>query len=235
MSSQILSSGFSRICLIAAAALLLPAASAAQPSQSSAQRASQRVSPSSPQGMLDLALYYFNNDDISGKAEKSLQQLLTKKNEQSPQYETAQYYLAAYYQRKFYLQLTKKRYSDWNTLKQAAAEYRKYTDRFYKQGKHTWLSDSFFNLAMVNLQLGEPAKALEELSKLKGAAQVDPTVYIYQIVWSPQSQSVIDAYLPSARLADYTQSVVTSKDYYFDKALLLIQKWCQSQRGAKAL
>jgi hypothetical protein len=230
MSSQILSSGFGRICLIAAAALLLPAASIAQPPQSSAQKASQKVSPSSPQGMLDLALYYYNNDDISGKAEKSLQQLLTKKNEQSPQYETAQYYLAAYYQRKFYLQLTKKRYSDWNTLKQAAAEYRKYTDRFYKQGKHTWLSDSFFNLAMVNLQLGEPAKALEELSKLKGAAQVDPTVYIYQIVWSPQSQSVIDAYLPSARLADYTQSVVTSKDYYFDKALLLIQKWCQSQR-----
>jgi len=230
MSSQILSSGFGRICLIAAAALLLPAASVAQPPQSSAQKASQKVSPSSPQGMLDLALYYYNNDDISGKAEKSLQQLLTKKNEQSPQYETAQYYLAAYYQRKFYLQLTKKRYSDWNTLKQAAAEYRKYTDRFYRQGKHTWLSDAFFNLAMVNLQLGEPAKALEELSKLKDAAQVDPTVYIYQIVWSPQSQSVIDAYLPSARLADYTQSVVTSKDYYFDKALLLIQKWCQSQR-----
>src|ERR1041384_4601647 len=197
MSSQILSSGFRRICLIAAIALLLPAGSLAR----SRENFGQKVSPSSPQGMLDLALYYYNNDDISGKAEKSLQQLLTKKNEQSPQYETAQYYLAAYYQRKFYLQLTKKRYSDWNTLKQAAAEYRKYTDRFYKQGKHTWLSDSFFNLAMVDLQLGEPAKALEELSKLKGAAQVDPTVYIYQIVWSPQSQSVIAAYLPSPRLA----------------------------------
>jgi len=180
--------------------------------------------------MLDLALYYYNNDDITGKAEKSLQQLLTKKNEQTPQYETAQYYLAAYYQRKFYLQLAKQHYYDWNTLKQAAVEYRKYTDRFYKQGKHTWLSDSFFNLAIVDLQLGEPAKAVEELSKIKSASQTDPTVYLYQIVWSPQSQSVIDAYLPAARLADYTQSVVTNKDYYFERAVLLIQKWAQGQR-----
>ena len=231
MSSQVLR----RICLIAAVALLLPSGSLARARENFGQKAAQKVSPSSPQGMLDLALYYYNNDDITGKAEKSLQQLLTKKNEQTPQYETAQFYLGAYYQRKFYLELTKQHYYDWNTLKQAAIEYRKYTDRFYKQGKHTWLSDSFFNLAIVNLQLDERSKALEELSKMKGASQIDPTVYIYQIVWSPQSQSVIDAYLPTARLADYTQSVVNSKDYYFDKALLLIQKWCQSQRGAKAL
>lgn len=227
---MIFSADFRRICLIAAVALLLPAGSLARSRESFGQKMSQKVSPSSPQGMLDLALYYYNNDDITGKAEKSLQQLLTKKNEQTPQYETAQYYLAAYYQRKFYLQLAKQHYYDWNTLKQAAVEYRKYTDRFYKQGKHTWLSDSFFNLAMVNLQLGEPAKAVEELSKIKSASQTDPTVYLYQIVWSPQSQSVIDAYLPAARLADYTQSVATSKDYYFEKAVLLIQKWCQSQR-----
>jgi hypothetical protein len=123
-----------------------------------------------------------------------------------------------------------KGYHDWNSLKQAAVEYRKYTDQFYKQGKHTWLSDSFFNLAIVNLQLGDRGRALEELSKMKDASILDPSVYIYQLVWSPQSQSVIDAYLPTARLADYTTSVVMTKDYYFEMALLLIQKWSQSQR-----
>lgn len=219
-----------RICLMATIALLLPAGSLGRSRESFGQKMAQKISPSSPQGMLDLALYYYNNDDITGKAEKSLQQLLTRKNEQTPQYETAQYYLAAYYQRKFYLQLAKQHYYDWNTLKQAAVEYRKYTDRFYTQGKHTWLSDSFFNLAMVDLQLGETAKAVEELSKIKSASQADPTVYLYQIVWSPQSQSVIDAYLPAARLADYSQSVVTNKDYYFERAVLLIQKWAQGQR-----
>ncbi len=225
MFSQVLSSGFRRALLMATIALLLPTVSLAQ----SKQEYSQKVSPGSPQGMLELAMYYYNNDDVTGRAEEAFQRLLTKSNEQTPQYETGQYYLAAFYQRKFYLQLAKGQ-RDWNTLKQAAIEYRKYTDRFYTQGKHTWLSDSFFNLAIVNLQLNLPYKAFEELSKMKNAAALDPSVYIYQVVWSPQSQSVIDASLPSARLADFTASVAGSKGYYFESAVLQIQKWCQSQR-----
>jgi hypothetical protein len=208
----------------------MPAVSPARSRENSGQEFdSQRVSPASPQGLLDLALYYYNNDDTTGRAEATFKRLLTRRNQQTPQYETGQYYLAAYYQRKFYLQL-RRGHSDWNALKQAAIEYRKYTDRFYKQGKHTWLSDSFFNLAIVNLQLGEPRRAIEELSKMKEASSIDPTVYIYQLVWSPQSQSVIDAYLPTIRLSEYTLSVVERKDYYFERALLQIQKWCQSQR-----
>lgn len=228
MFSQILNSGIRRVFLIAVIALLAPAASQAQ--ENNARPYAQKGSPGSPQGLLDLALYYYNNDDLTGKAEESFRRLLTTSNEHTAEYETGQYYLAAYYQRKFYLQSTKRKDPDWNSLKQAAIEYRKYTDRFYKEGKHTWLSDSFFNLAIVNLQLGENWKASEELSKMKSASQVDPTVYIYQVVWSSQSQSVIDAYVPTTRLADYTMSVIGGKDYYFERAMLLIQKWCQAQR-----
>ena len=229
MFSQILSSGFRRTCLIAAIGLLLPVGSLARSRESSQQDFARKASPASPQGMLDLALYYYNNDDLTGRAEESFQRLLTRHNEQTPQYETGQYYFAAYFQRKFYLQSTKGHY-DWNALKRAAVEYRKYTDQFYNQGDHTWLSDAFFNLAIVNLQLGEPWKALEELSKMRDASSIDPKVYIYQVVWSPHPQTVVDAYLPTTRLADYTVSVVGSKDYYFEKALVQIQKWCQGQR-----
>ena len=225
MLSQILSSGFRRVCLIATIALLLPVVGLAQDGVNSARRVSQH----SPEGMLELALYYYNNDDSSGKAEQLFKRLLTTTDTQSAQYEAGQYYLAAYYQRKFYLKQTKVE-RDWNVLKQAASEYRKYTDQFYKEGKRAWLSDAFFNLAIVNLQLNEPAKALEELSKMKDAASIDSEVYIYQVVWSPESQSVVDATLPATRLADYTMSVVQSKDYYFEKALMQIQKWCQGQR-----
>lgn len=229
MFSQTLSSGLRRTCLMVTMALLLPVVGLSQSKPKSNAPFSQRNSQTSPQGALDLALYYYNNDDTTGKAEESFRRLLTKYNEQTPQYETGQYYFAAYYQRKFYLRSTKGE-PDWNALKQAAVEYRKYTDQFYKQGKHTWLSDSFFNLAIVNMQLGDPARALEELSKMKGASSLDPNVYVYQVVWSSQTQSVVDSYLPTAKLADYTISVVTSKDYYFERALLQIQKWCQSQR-----
>jgi len=228
MSSQSLT----RVCLIAAIALLLPIESLARSGMNTAhgvsQKSRRRATSSSPQEMLDLALYYYNNDDISGKAEQSFQQLLTSKYEQTPQYETAQFYLAAYYQRKFYLQLAKGGEKDWNALKQAAVEYRKYTDKFYKTGTHTWLNDSFFNLALVKLQLNENSAAIDELLKVKYAERLDSTVYIYQVVWSSKSQSVVDAYIPAARLAEYSLSVVQAKDYYFEKAVLQIQKWCQA-------
>ena len=229
MFSQILSLGFRRTCLIVAIATLLPVVGLAQPQEKAGAQHPQAAAQTSAQSALDLALYYYNSDDTTGKAEESFKRLLTRYNVQTAEYETGQYYLAAYYQRKFYLQSTKGE-RDWNALKQSAIEYRKYTDQFYKQGKHTWLCDSFFNLALVHLQLGEPTKAFEELSKMRDASSLDPHVYIYQVVWSPQSQSVVDAYLPTERLADYTISVVQCKDYYFERAVLQIQKWCQSQR-----
>ena len=112
--------------------------------------------------------------------------------------------------------------------------YRAYTDRYYGGGTHQWLNESFFNLAMVHLQRNEPGEALNELSKMRKAVEIDPTVYIYQIVWSPQSQDVIDASLPAAQLADYALKVVhenrKGKDFDFDRAVLMIQKWCQGQR-----
>lgn len=232
MSSQRFSLRATRVCLIAVIALLLPIESQARSSVNTtpevSQKSRKRAISSSPQEMLDLALYYYNNDDISGKAEQSFQQLLTSRYEQTPQYETAQFYLGAYYQRKFYVQLAKGGEKDWNVLKQAAFEYRKYTDKFYKTGTHTWLTDSFFNLALVNLQLNENNGAINELLKMKNAEGLDPTVYIYQVVWSSKSQSVVDAYVPATRLAEYSLSVVRAKDYYFERAVLQIQKWCQA-------
>lgn len=218
MVSQIKSSRFRCVCLMAAMVLLVPAATSAQKA-------------STPQAKLDLALYYYNNDDLTEKAEQGFKQLLKERYEQTPQYEMAQYYLASYYQRKFYIQLAKRRYRDWDTLKQAAAEYRNYTDKFYKRGNQTWLSDAFFNLAMVYLQLDDRSSAINELSKMRHAAKIDSSVYIYQVVWSPQSQTVVDDYVPSSRLAEYSLSLAQNNEV-FDRTVLLIQKWCQSQRGS---
>ena len=90
---------FRRICMIAGMVLLLPAGSLAQ----SEKQFAQVTDRTSPENTLELALYYYNNDDLSGRAEQLLKRLLTRRYEGTPQSEEAQYYLGAYYQRRFYL------------------------------------------------------------------------------------------------------------------------------------
>ena len=65
---------------------------------------------------------------------------------------------------------------------------------------------------------------------MKKAAEIDPAVYIYQIVWTSQSQDVIDSSLPAAQLADYATKVIQENGNNFDRAVLLIQKWSQGKR-----
>lgn len=223
------------ICLATVAVLLFSFVGLGnQVKKSRSAARAQRPAAQTPQQILALGLYYFNNDDISGNAEKTLKQLLDKKYQGTNEAESAQYYLACYYQRKFYLQRAKRRIDEWNTLKQAAAEFRNYTDNYYSKGRSVWLSDSFFNLAMVYLQLGEPWNANNELSKIRAASARDPNIYLYQIVWSSQSQDVIDSNLPASRLADYAISVVKSNPYYFEKSASMIKQWCQGQKASKS-
>lgn len=226
MSPLVFNRRFRRICIIAGMVLLLPVGSLAQ---SQTSKAAQMTDNSSAQGSLELALYYYNNDDLNNRAEVLLKQLL-KRYDGTPQSETAQYYLAAYYQRRFYLCSEKRGDPDWSALKEGRDAYRAYTDKYYGAGTHQWLNESFFNLAMVHLQLKQPQEALNELSKMKEAAAKDPSVYIYQIVWSSQSQDVIDSYLPAAQLADYATRVIKDNGEDFNKAVLLINKWCQGRR-----
>ena len=222
MLSALFNRRFYWLCLIAGMVLLLPAGSRAQ---SPATQIDQTA-----QSKLDLAVHYYNSDDLNKRAEELLKQLLVRRYDGTPQSESAQYYLAAYYQRRFYLCSEKQGDPDWSALKQGRDEYRKYTDRYYNEGTHKWLNESFFNLAMVYLQLGEPWNAVNELEKMKKAAEIDPSVYIYQIVYSSQSQDVIDSSLPTDKLADYALRVIQENGRDFPRAVLLIQKWCQGQR-----
>lgn len=223
MSSLLFNRRFRLLCMIAGMVLLLPAGSLAQ---SKADKSDQTA-----QSKLDLALHYYNTGDLNTRAEELLKQLLIKRYDGTPQSESAQYYLAAYYQRRFYLCSEKQGDPDWSALKQGRDEYRTYTNKYYHAGTRQWLTESFFNLAMVYLQLGEPWNAVNELGKMKKAAERDPGVYIYKIVWSSQSQDVIDSSLPASQLADYALKVIYENGKDFDRAVLLIKKWCQGQRS----
>ncbi len=223
MSSLLFNRRFRRLCMIAGMLLLLPSGSLAQSPTAQNDKMAQ--------SKLDLALHHYNTDDLNTRAKDLLEQLLIKRYDGTPQAETAQYYLAAYYQRRFYLCSVKQGDPDWSALKQGRDEYRNYTDKYYNAGTRQWLNDSFFNLAMVFLQLGEPENAVYELEKMKKAAELDPAVYIYQIVWSSQSSDVIDSSLPADKLADYALKVIKENEKDFGRAVMLIQKWCQGERA----
>lgn len=194
----------------------------------------QRSRPTSPREILALGIYHYNNDDISGLAEQFFRQLLTPRYAETEEAESARYFLASYYERKFYIQRAKWRKDDWDSLKRAAAEYRLYTDQYYKSGTAKWLSDAFFNLAIVDMQLNENQSAVEELSKIRGAAERDPTIYVYQIVWSPQSKDVIDAALSAVRLGDITLSLTAKGDGYFEQRVAALTLWCQGEKSRSA-
>jgi hypothetical protein len=189
---------------------------------------------------LSLGIYYYNNDDISDQAVKQFNLVMTK-YAGSKQAEQAQYFLASYYQRKYYIQLRRQRRDERKLLQLAANEYKKYTDRYYQNGSGQWLADAFFNLGLVYLQVNDPNSAGNELSKMREASGRDGSVYLYEIIWSPSPDDVIDSYVAAKPLANFALSILYGKSSMqqrspgggdsFDQKVLMLRKWCQLQKS----
>lgn len=220
-----------RLCAAAVAcACLLPLTSPGATAQQ--QRQQQQATANNAEQQLAAAIYAYNHDDISAKTEQQFKTLAgDKRYAGTKEAEKAQYFLASFYQRKFYIQRAKlAKGDDRATLEAAQREYRRYTDTYYRANTER-LADSFFNLALVNWQLGDKPGAYNELNKLAAAAGKDGSVYIYEVVWSQSSQDVIDAYLPTQKLAAYTLKVLTGNpNQPFEQAVRAIRQWCQGQR-----
>ena len=207
-----------------------PAASA-QKSKGSISMQSQSQ-PQSAEQILKLGFFYYNNDDITDKAAEQFRAVIAK-YPKSNEAETAQYYLGSYYQRKYYVQMEKYRKQDARALESAKKEYRAYTDRYYKAGSRQWLSDAFFNLALVYLQAGDARNAGYELSKIGGASGLDNAIYIYQVVYSQSYDDVVDSSCNSKRLADYTSSLIKDSRQSFKQTTAAISDWCRRESGKK--
>lgn len=183
--------------------------------------------------ILKLGFFYYNNDDISDEAANQFRAVIAQ-YPHSEEAETAQYYLGSYFQRKYYVQEAKFRRRDAQALEAAAREYRAYTDRYYKGGSHQWLADAFFNLALVHLQSGDVVNAGYELNKMSGAASLDDSVYIYQVIYSQSTDDVLDGRFPSSRLAEYASSVAADGGRSFEQKVAAIRDWCRDQRAKGA-
>ena len=177
--------------------------------KSTAVQTTQSTKANTADEILKLGFFYYNNDDISDKAATQFRAVIAK-YPKSGEAETAQYYLGSYYQRKFYVKLAQYRKEDKSPLELAVREYRVYTDKYYKSGSHKWLGDAFFNLALVYLQKGDVRNAGFELNKMRGASNLDSSVYLYQVIYSKNFEDVIDRSVATEGLAGYTSSLVYS-------------------------
>lgn len=237
--------GLSFVILLLAGLLLFPAEPCMAQQKSLGQSAAAPRCTSADQ-CLSLGMFYYNNDDISERAPNQFRLVMKNFRGSAQQVESAQYYLASFYQRKYYIEKWKQQSKDDQVaLRTAAKEYRKYTDQYYKSGAHTWLAEAFFNLALVDLQLHDPVNAFNELSKMRDASRVDGSAYVYQVVWSADPNDVVDAYLPTRSLAEYALSILypgntvqqgqsTAQSGYgdpFASTVVLLRKWCQSLKS----
>ena len=68
----------------------------------------------------------------------------------------------------------------------------------------------------------------------------DGSVYIYEIVWSPKPEDVVDNYVPTKSLADFTLGVLSGQAYQnqggvplnsFEQKVAAIKRWCQSRKS----
>lgn len=187
----------------------------------------------SPKELLDRGIAYYNNDDVTDKAVTVLRTILTRYST-SPEAEDAQYYLASYYQRKFYIIKRNKGRNDQLSLTRARTEYANYTRTYFKKGSKKWLSDAFFNLALVHFQLNDSQKGVWELNKMCDYWWMDTEVYLYEVIWSPDAADVIDGSFNSYSLGDFVRTYETQNPKHsFQDLVNMIERWCRATKSQK--
>jgi hypothetical protein len=210
-------------------AILLPAifvihlASGNIRSQKSKSKASQSVSPAK---LLNEANYYQGNDDTSDRAAE-LYRLIVVKYPNTVEAERAQFYLGTYYQKKFFILEYKDHVQDWSSFNQAEEALNTWLAK-YSKGRHTFLADSHFTLAIIALRRGDSRTAKQLLDRMGHVASSDPDVSIYKIVWSPRSDDVIKRTCKTGALASAANATIDSYSN-FDSFVTALRGWCLSE------
>jgi hypothetical protein len=182
---------------------------------------------------LSAALSLYNNDDITDNAARQFENVI-RRHGQTPEAEAARYYLASYYQRKYYIQIDRVRRADPELLRAAGGHYHAYIKEHSYAGSGKWLTDAHFNLALAYLQLDDRGGADDILSRMLSAASRDGETYVYQIVWSQDSDDVIDANMNAHALANYARTLVQpgkGGSRSFGDVVTTLRKWCQSRKS----
>ncbi len=220
------------LSLLAAASLIsltLPASSATTPKGGVQGRRAAAVG-STPEEIFSLGFFYYNNSDIrDDNAAKQFQQVI-RYHPKSEEAERAQFFLASYYQRKYYIKQQRFGETDPDALNEAENQYQKYIQDYPNGGPCQCLSDAYFHLALVHLQKGNHNAARHLLARLSEEAGKDSAVYIYQVVWSSNSNDVIDSHFDAKSLAEYTSRI---SGLPFGDVVSVLKRWCRDQKSKK--
>lgn len=167
---------------------------------------------------------YQNADDTTDRAADAYRDLI-KNYPNSVEAEAAQFSLASYYNRKFYILEQRTKVQDWDSLNRAEAELYKYKGK-YPRG--TYLADAYHLLAIIALRRGYRDAAVSWLTTMKQAAATDRKVYISRLTWTQDSNDVIRGYCDTASLAD-VQLDALRKTSSFNDVVGAITNWARGQ------
>jgi len=163
-------------------------------------------------------------DDTSDRAADAYRDLITN-YPNSAEAEAAQFSLASYYNRKFYILEQRTKVQDWDSLNRAEAELYKYKGK-YPRG--TYLADAYHMLATIALRRGYRDAAISWLTTMKQAAATDRKVYVARLTWSQNSNDLIRGYCDTASLAD-AQLEALQKTSSFSEVVWAVTNWARAQ------
>lgn len=176
--------------------------------------------------LLSEGTYYQSSDDTSDRAADLYRQLILK-YPTSPQAEEAQFYLGTYYQNKFFILQNKYKVQDWSSFNQAEDALNTYIKK-YPNGSYS--ADSYYVLALISLRRGYSNKyrdnAISLLNKMSGQ-KADGFVYIFRVVWTPDSDDVLKRNCPKKLLALY-EKLLINQNSTFDNFTIALRGWTKA-------
>ena len=202
------------------------------PAAAGQRKAKSKAAPrgtSEAKKLLSQGTFYQSSNDTTDIAADLYRQVIDK-YPTSSEAEAAHFYLGSYFQKKFYMTRERKGREDWAALDEAERAFGDYVGRYDGPGAHGLLADAFHSLAMIRFHRGDPGGAREYLDRMRRAAARDGSVYIYRVVWSDRSGTVVDKNCVTKALADGTQTLM---DRYrnFDELVAALREW--SKRSCK--
>jgi hypothetical protein len=163
-------------------------------------------------------------DDTSDRAADAYQQLI-RTHPKSAEAEAAQFFLGAYYSKKFYIIENRSNVQDWGSMNRAEQELYAYIAK-YPNG--FYLADAYHTLALSALRRGYWDNAKKLWMQMREVAAKDRKVYIYRVTWSTYSDDVIKGYCDTVALSDVSVSML-DKRLSFAQLVSGLTNWARGQ------
>lgn len=208
-------------CLLVVASLASPDPQRKASSKAVAQQ------PTNAKDLLSLGNFYYNSNDTSEIAATQYKSLIAR-YPNTKEAEAAQFYLASYYHRKYYIRKERWRTDYKDSLRRAESEYKTYLGRYSNARSPEWLSDAGFNLSLAYMEEGDFSLANNQLDRIVlFYSRSDPSVYIHQVIWSADPNDMIDQSFNGKELAEHTRPVAMVQQS-IDAVVRSIKEWCRA-------